>query len=170
MKKIVLLFVLLGLISFVTILKVENSAKKKVTTFYFIRHAEKESDGTRDPELSELGKQRAINYIKYFKKIKIDSIFSTNFKRTLNTVKPLASTLGLEPILYSPYKMNHKAFVENHKDQTILIVGHSNTTPDFANKIIEKMTYSQMTEDNFSDIYKVTIKDDVVKSKLLKMK
>lgn len=168
--KNVLFLLLLIVFSCKTTSQVKSDIVKNKTIFYFIRHAEKEKDGTKNPNISVLGIKRANNYVQYFKDIKIDAIYSTNFKRTLNTVNPLVIDRNLEPITYNPFKINHQEFKDKHKNQTILIAGHSNTTPDFVNKIIGKVVYNQMEEDNFSAIYKVTIIDDKVTHELLNMK
>ena len=49
------------------------------------------------------------------------------------------------PILqYDPRKMYTEDFVTATKGKTVLIVGHSNTTPVFANKILGKEQYKNM--------------------------
>ena len=168
MKKLILVL-LLVITSCKTTTKSTKNQIKNTTTFYFFRHAEKDNDGTKDPNLSPLGLQRATNYIDFFKDIKIDAIYSTDFKRTLNTIKPLAKSRNLEPIIYNPIKIDYEGIVVKHKNQTVLVVGHSNTTPSFVNKIIGKTIYKQMGETNFSDVYKVTIIDSKINYELLKM-
>ncbi len=167
MKRLILVS-LLVIISCKTESKLKSNAINNSTTFYFFRHAEKEFDGTHNPDLSIAGKKRAQNYGTYFKDIKIDAIYTTDFKRTKNTIQPIAENKKLEPIIYNPSQINYTDFVSEHKNQTLLIVGHSNTTPDFANKIIGKMTYDQIDENNFSNIYKVTIINSKIISELLK--
>lgn len=167
--KNVLFVLLLIVFSCKTTSQVKSEIVKNKTIFYFIRHAEKESDGTKNPNLSALGIKRANNYVKYFEKIKLNAIYSTNYKRTLNTVNPLIVARNLEPIIYNPFKINHQEFKDKHKNQIVLIAGHSNTTPDFANKMIGNVVYNQMEEDNFSAIYKVTIIDGKVTHELLNM-
>ena len=168
MEKIIFL-VLLFVVSCKTVIKSTNNQIKNTTTFYFFRHAEKDNDSTKDPNLSPLGFQRAVNYIGFFKNIKIDAIYSTNFKRTLNTIKPLAKSSDLEPIIYNPFKIDYEDIVIKHKNQIVLVVGHSNTTPNFANKIIGKVIYKPMSETNFSDVYKVMITDSKINYELLKL-
>jgi broad specificity phosphatase PhoE len=125
--------------------------------FYLIRHAEKRNDATRNPDLSDKGKERVKNYINYFSNIKLDSVYTTNFKRTFQTANPIATSKGIKPIYYNPSLVNLNYFVKKHKGQSVLIVGHSNTTPNFANKLLGKMAYTQMMENDYSSIYKITI-------------
>ncbi len=41
----------------------EEKQKEQLTTFYFIRHAEKAADQGSDPELTEKGVKRAVNWV-----------------------------------------------------------------------------------------------------------
>ena len=54
-------------------------------------------------------------------------------------------------------KVDYQQFFKEHKNQTCVIVGHSDSTPNFANQIIGRPKYSQMVEENFSDIFEVVI-------------
>ena len=65
-------------------------------------------------------------------------IFSTNYKRTIATASPTAISKKLKIKLYDAKKLYSKDFKEKTRGKTILIVGHSNTTPQFVNKIIGK--------------------------------
>ena len=74
------------------------------TTFYLIRHAEKIRDdkSENNPDLNEKGVLRAQNWKNYFSDKEISKIYSTNYKRTLKTVYPLAIENGVQTIIYSP--------------------------------------------------------------------
>ncbi len=129
---------------------------KSNTILYFIRHAETVGNGEIvNPDLSEKGKKRAMSYVTYFEDKKVDSIFTTNFKRTVQTITPLAKNKGINPIFYDPNDIDYKNFIKQNKGKTIVVVGHSNTTPNFVNKLIGIMKYSQMVDENYSDIFKV---------------
>jgi len=56
-----------------------------ITTFYLIRHAEKDRSDSKnsDPVLTEKGLKRAENWAKALKDIDFDAIYSTNYKRTI---------------------------------------------------------------------------------------
>ncbi len=64
--------------------------QNSTTTYYFIRHAEK-VDNSKNPDLSEIGIERAKLWNEIFSEINIDAIYSTDFKRTLQTVTPTAT-------------------------------------------------------------------------------
>ena len=104
MKKLVVVFVLL-FCSF-------NSYAQEVTTYYLVRHAEKDrSDKTNsNPELTEQGKQRAAKWSSVFGDVAFDAVYSTNYLRTIATAKPTATAQGLEIQFYNPRELYSKDF------------------------------------------------------------
>jgi 2,3-bisphosphoglycerate-dependent phosphoglycerate mutase len=109
-------------------------AQQKVTTVILIRHAEKMMDGSSDPDLTESGRNRAVLLANLLSKAKIDAIYSTHYKRTENTVMPLAQRKGLIVQNYDGGKMAElDAILAKHQGGTIVICGHSNTTPAIVN-------------------------------------
>jgi hypothetical protein len=66
-----------------------------ITTFILVRHAEKVMESGSDPELKPEGVKRAESFVGLFTKSSIDAIYSTNYKRTRNTVTPLANAKSL---------------------------------------------------------------------------
>jgi len=134
----------------------------KTTVYYFIRHAEKDrSDLTnKDPELTKIGIERTKNWATLFKSIDFDLIFSTDYKRTLETALPTAIEKKLIIQIYDPTNLNDSLFKGKTKDKTVLIVGHSNTTPAFVNAILGEEKFSDI-EDTVNDhLYIVTINND----------
>src|SRR6185436_11045331 len=102
----------------------------KPTTLILIRHAERGNDGTNDPPLAEAGTRRAALLVETLKNTKITAVYSTDYKRTRNTIKPLADAKSLEIKLYEAMKEEElKRIVNENKGGTVLICGHSNTTP-----------------------------------------
>jgi 2,3-bisphosphoglycerate-dependent phosphoglycerate mutase len=115
---------------------VSSLAQSHITTVILTRHAEKATDGGKDPELSEAGKQRAEALATLLGKTKIDAIYSTKFKRTEMTAAPLAIALQLAVQSYDGAKMEEiNTMLSKHAGGTILIVGHSNTTPAIVNHL-----------------------------------
>jgi broad specificity phosphatase PhoE len=113
-----------------------TQAQTTSTTYILLRHAEKGDDGTKDPELSEAGKHRAELLTKMLGKQKIDVIYSTPLKRTRNTVAPLALAKGLTIRDYDPSHLpDVLGEAQKFKGGTIVICGHSNTTPALLNLI-----------------------------------
>jgi len=101
-------------------------------TLYLIRHAEKQSDGSRDPGLTTAGMDRAQKSADWLQDKDIVDIWSSDYKRTRNTAEPLLEELNLDLKIYDPG--NLPALAERLRDNgsNALVVGHSNTTPELA--------------------------------------
>lgn len=137
----------------------KTEKKDDVSTYYLIRHAEKDRTDTsnHNPNLTDVGLKRAENWAKYFKDIKFDAVYSTDYSRTKQTALPTAKANNLEIQFYNPSDMQIEVFLEKTKSKTVLVVGHSNTTPKFANSLIGEDKYDDMADDNNGGLYKVTI-------------
>jgi len=98
---------------------------------YLVRHAEK-LDGGSDPELSAAGRERALQLAMMLRDAGITRIYSTDFKRTRDTARPLSEKLGVRIELYDLEEMSTLAAALKRKGQRSLVVGHSNTTPELA--------------------------------------
>ena len=142
---------------------------EECSNIYLIRHAEKvridKSD--RDPDLNKNGFLRAINWKNYFSDKNISRIYSTNYKRTIKTVKPLAESNSLEIILYSSDDIIYEAFLKSSIGENTLVVGHSNTIPGFVNNLIDENYYDQIDDLNNSNLYIVSICDSGMTHKLI---
>lgn len=132
------------------------------TTLYFVRHAEKiKTDATdKNPSLTTEGFERASNWARVFNDVNFDLVYSTNFKRTQLTAKPTADRKNL-PVTNLDYKnINFKEFIEQHKGKTVLVVGHSNTTPYMVNKIVGHTNYKDMDENDNGSLFIVQITEE----------
>ncbi|MTE25369.1 phosphoglycerate mutase family protein [Winogradskyella ouciana] len=169
MKNFFLLSLLLSFALVSCAQKKENSVD--TTTYYLIRHAEKDrSDKTnRDPNLSEEGKQRAELWASYFENIDFDAIYSTDYNRTRETARPTAEANELNLVFYDPFKIDFEEFLTKTKGKTVLIVGHSNTTPMLTNRILGEEKYEAMDETDNISLFKVTLTEDSKTSELLKI-
>ena len=129
-------------------------------TFILIRHAEKDTtvQGSTtmnaNPPLSKQGLKRAKKLVKALKKYSVDEIYSTDFVRTKTSVEPLSVKTDIEVKTY-----NHKQLKEfanmlvAKQNKTIVIAGHSNSTPALVNLIIKKETYPALDESIYNKIY-----------------
>ncbi len=154
-----------------TIFLVFSIPENDCSTFYLIRHAEKvrTNKSDRDPKLNEKGILRALNWKEYFLDKDITKIYSTNYKRTLETVKPFQEAIGLATILYSPSSIDYKDFISSNKGEIVLVVGHSNTIPNFVNELINDQVYAQIDDLNNSNLYIVNLCDSSVSHRLIKV-
>lgn len=143
--------------------------ERETTTYYFIRHAEKiRTDKTnKNPDLNEIGKKRAEYWNTVFKNVAFDEIYSTDYKRTLQTAAPTAKSKNLEIKLYSPDNLYDEDFQLKTTGKTVLIVGHSDTTPLLINKISGKEIYPEIDDTMNSNLYIITISDNIINNILL---
>ena len=163
MKKIHLIYIFI----FTSLL----SNAQEVTTYYFIRHAEKlRVDKTdRNPNLNSKGLKRAEAWKEVFSNISFDAIYSTDYTRTRLTAKPTADSKNLPILMYNPRDMYSKTFQNQTKGKTILVVGHSNTTNVFANKVLGFDKYEEIKDNNNSNLYIVTVMNGNSSSILLQI-
>ncbi len=148
----------------------QNENQSETSTFYFIRHAEKNRSDTnnKNPHLTSKGITRANNWVNILKGIKFDKIYSTDFNRTRETALPTATRNGLDIVLYNPRKdINEEAFKKLNKGKTVLIVGHSNTTPAFVNTLLGKEKYKDIDDSNNGNLYIITIMDGEISDQVL---
>jgi phosphohistidine phosphatase SixA len=101
-------------------------------TLYLVRHAEKQDDGSRDPALTEAGNHRAGQLANWLKDKDIRAIWSSDYKRTRETAKPLVLEPGFELNIYDPRNLPLLAEKLLQQKENAFIVGHSNTTPELA--------------------------------------
>jgi len=129
------------------------------STFYFIRHAEKDrSDANnRDPKLMTEGLERAQKWREVLSNVKFDAIYSTDYNRTKETAQPTADANNLELVSYDPSNLDGVAFLETNRGKNVLVVGHSNTTPMFVNAILDSEKYPKMEDDNNANLYILTV-------------
>lgn len=123
------------------------------TQFYFIRHAEKVKDGSKDPLLTKKGQERALYWAEVFKNVEFDLVYSTQTSRTISTAKPSADKDSLEIQFYDHKKIDILALARNNPGKKILIVGHSNSTPTLVNNLIGENRYEEIAHSNNSNLY-----------------
>ena len=143
--------------------------QNKTTQYYFIRHAEK-ADSSKNPDLSEKGLERALEWKALFLAIQFDAVYSTDFKRTLQTIHPIVVENDQLLKLYNPQILDIETFKKETKGKTILIVGHSNTIPKMVNQLIKENKYGDIAENQFGNLYIVTLFENQILSQLLHLK
>lgn len=128
-------------------------------TLYLVRHAEKASDGTRDPNLTDAGHARAQWLAAYLSDKNILGVYSTDFKRTRQTAQPTAMAAGLEIQPYDPRALPDFARKLKALEGAHLVVGHSNTTPALAS-ILTGKEWTELEEYQYDHIYVVRVGSD----------
>ena len=132
-KILCLAFVLLITNSALAFQTTEVSADE--TLLIFVRHTEKADDGTRNPPLNPKGLERANSLANELVEMPLSAIYSTNhFELPIYTY----DFSNLEEFL-------NKVITE-HKGEAVLIVGHSNTTPNLINLVMQEDRIAQIDE------------------------
>jgi len=125
--------------------------------YYLIRHAEKDRSNKddNDPALTPIGLERARKWQQYFDSIPLSGIYSTAYKRTLQTIIPTAAAKGINPIIYSPLDLLDDHFYRRSSQGHWLIVGHSNTIPELTNAMMRIDTLDDIPDLLNSRLYRV---------------
>ena len=123
---------------------------------YLVRHAEKQSDGSKDPLLTEAGAQRANQLAQWFQDKDIKKVWSSDYHRTRDTAKPSLTILGLEPGIYDPRDLATFSEKLLRDQKTAIIVGHSNTTPVLAS-LLCKCEVADMDETEYDRLIVISV-------------
>jgi len=132
-----------------------------VTIIYLVRHAEKAKEGGKDPLLTTEGQARATRLSAILKEAGIDRVYSTIYQRTQLTAKPTADNLATGMMIYDPRDLKGFAKqLKNRDGSSILVVGHSNTTPTLVNELIGEEQFPMIEESEYGNLFRVTISED----------
>lgn len=126
------------------------------TVYFLFRHAEKAGKGP-DPGLSEHGRERSRAMSSYLQEAGVTRIFSSDYRRTRETVGPLSRATGIEIELYDPRDLADFADDLVGMSGTIAVSGHSNTTPELA-ELISGKTTEPIPETEYGRLYKIVRK------------
>jgi phosphohistidine phosphatase SixA len=130
------------------------------TTFILVRHAETTGSGS-NPNLSAIGQARAQELQRILDTVALDAVYSTNFNRTTQTAQPTAAAKGLMIRNYDPF--DPVALIDqtlaSYPEGIILVVGHSNTTPDILNAMVGASTYADIPEMEYDNLFVVNISE-----------
>lgn len=131
----------------------------EITTFYFIRHAEKDLSNSEDldPELTQKGLGRAMNWVNIFDRISLDVIYATNYQRTSMTAAPISVKKNIDINYFDPKEKGALQLLNENVGKKILVVGHSNTTPEMVNELLGSNKYAQMEDSDFGSLYVVSM-------------
>jgi len=165
MKKVLFVFVLLAVCFGATFAQ----GKK---TLLLVRHGEKDVSATadqNDPALTQAGNERAARLAKKLRKYKVGAVYSTNFQRTMNTARPTAERRRVTVLTYDAKKPDELLDqIMKSKTKRFLVVGHSNSIPDLANKIVKKDIFSDLNDEEYGVIYLIKLKNgEVVKTQII---
>ena len=155
-------FVLLLLTGSFTFSFFQIEDETDVTTFILVRHAEK-LDDSHDPELSVEGYERATRLAEMFERVRFDAVYSTELIRTMETARGIAeqNEISISEYDHREPGLEVERWLKNHKGHTVLISGHSNSTPTFANELLGKEHFEgKFDESDYGNLLIVTIPAD----------
>lgn len=133
-----------------------GQAQTSPSVIFIVRHCEKAMESTDNPNLAEEGKKRAEHLAEILKNTGIEAVYSTNYKRTMQTAEPLANAMKLSPMVYEPRDANFGEQLRK-SGKKVLVVGHSNTVPDLLNQLSGTKNYQP--HDGYGDLWVVTIQE-----------
>lgn len=103
-------------------------------TVFLVRHFEKVPDGSRDPELTPLGAERADALAALLGDADVTALLHSQYRRTRATLAPLATRTGVA--LEELPAQDVGAYVERihaaAAGDVLVVAGHSNTIPVLA--------------------------------------
>ncbi len=101
------------------------------TTVILVRHAEKTADAGDDPGLTEEGRARAAGLAEMLSEAGITGLYASEYRRTQQTLQPLAEALGLNVTIVSASEPDRLVaeVLSEHRGGSVVIAGHSNTLP-----------------------------------------
>ncbi|NAS13405.1 SixA phosphatase family protein [Poritiphilus flavus] len=137
----------------------ETIESQEVSTFYFIRHAEKDRSNSDDidPELNQKGLGRAMHWAEILNDVSLDAIYTTDYERTSMTAAPSAVKQDITVQYYSPGEVDIAQFKADNLGKDVLVVGHSNTTPDFVNKMLGEERFGSMDDRDNGSLFIVQV-------------
>ena len=150
----------------------EEVAYLPISTYYLIRHAEKDiaDPENEDPFLSEKGTDRALLWERIFLNITFDEIYSTNTMRSLQTVTAVGMDNNTEVKIYETKDLINDEFLKETLGKNVLIVGHSNTIPKIANELIKDEYFKDMDDNDYGSVYVITLAGTGKKAEIINLK
>lgn len=144
-----------------------NGQKNAPATIILKRHAEKDTVDT-NPGLTGAGKLRAKKLMTLFPNAQPDEMYATPYKRTFQTLQPWAASLN---ITIKPYDATKLPDFGNHllseKGKTIVVAGHSNTTPALANLLVGADNYKTLDDNEYNKVFAITVVKGKAKGKVI---
>ncbi len=138
-------------------------AQEREITIILVRHAEKADATSPDPDLSDAGKERSQRLVKKIGKYRPGAFYSTDFKRTRDTVAPLAAKRKKEVTIYDARKPQELVDqIMKSKTKRFVVSGHSNTIPGLANLIGKKELFKNLEDAEYTVIWLLRLKNGKV--------
>jgi len=128
------------------------------TLLILVRHAEKTAGGP-DPSLSPAGQDRAAALAHVLADLDIDALYTSQFQRTRLTLQPLSEQTGVAietDEISGGVDAWAAAFatrlLDEHRGQTVVVAGHSNTVPLLA-RLLGAKDVPDLEESDYDDLF-----------------
>lgn len=125
------------------------------TVVFIVRHAEKEAG--RDPGLTAVGTKRAETLATMLAKERLTAAYSSQFKRTRDTIAPAAKAAGIQPTVVGARDVRRLAkLIRESAGGRIVVAGHSNTVPMLIRALGVKREI-RITEKDYGNLFVVRL-------------
>ena len=133
------------------------TTRQEVATILLVRHAEKEAG--EDPELTAEGAARAERLRNMLAEVELAAVYATDTRRTQATASPTAAAQGIEVTSYDPGALDQLArdLRRNYSGKTVLVVGHSNTTPELLQSLTGSSTAVTIGAEDYGNLLVVSV-------------
>lgn len=172
MKPVQIILLASGLLSSFSLLAKAEPACQNYDVFV-MRHLPKEEHKelpvNKDPDLNSVGKKMAIDLAQQSFMSQIDVSFTTDYRRTKQSIAPSSKQYDFDVYLYDP--RNNQLLLERVTKEfcgkNVIIIGHSNTVPaivtafggrfdvTFAGQKLNDDTQVLLSEDDYGAIFHV---------------
>ena len=127
-------------------------------TVFVVRHAERGTDDPRDPALSEAGRRRASELARVLGDAGVTHLFSSEFRRTRETLEPLARQAGLTPVVIPAAATDSLvALIQGlNPGSRVVVASHSNLVHVIVGKLAGAAP-PPLTERDYDRLFVVTV-------------
>jgi 2,3-bisphosphoglycerate-dependent phosphoglycerate mutase len=134
-------------------------------SIYLVRHEEKQAV-LDDPKLTPCGQLRAEQIATMLEHTQIKHVYSTAYRRTVATAAPFAKQKQLTIQEYLPKKLSPFAQKLLKQKENVLVVGHSNTTPQLS-ALLSAFDVAALSEQQYRNLYQVQVSDHLFTQTLI---
>jgi broad specificity phosphatase PhoE len=132
---------------------------------FVVRHAEKGLGS--DPALTAAGTRRAAFLARLLSVGRIDAVYSTSTRRTMQTAQPTADAAGVSITNYTNEPDLISELKSLNRGERVLVVGHSNTVGPILNGLGVSQSI-QIDEDEFDNLFIATLTNSGTQSQRLR--
>jgi len=139
--------------------EVAGDSEAAPITLFLVRHAEKANGSDPDPGLAEEGAARARSLADQLADQGVEAVIASEFRRTQETVQPLAERLGLTVEVIDAAAGDALAQRLSSADpgSAIVVAGHSNTIPALIARLGVEETV-EIPDDRYGDLFVVRVR------------